>query len=89
MVKETYEQLKIGRKEPPGRIDLNPEQMKWETEGKNVPFNLPPNMTPTDLENLPQIRGFVPVIHQIIPIHNLPLLLGEKEELPVPQLSQL
>lgn len=91
ILSETYEQLitlgdKATAAEPPGGIDLNPENIKFEQQGSSVPFNLPPQATPAELENLLHIRGFVPVIHQIIPVHNLPLLLGEKE-FPSPQLS--
>lgn len=58
--------------ENPGGIDLNPNLLDLQTQGKGIEFNIP-----FDLQAIQsiQIDGFSPVIFQIIPTQ-LPLLLG-------------
>ena len=56
-----------------GGIDLNPEllDLQIKRDGNGVPLPLP--MQP--IENM-HIEGFLPVIINITPVTNLPLLLG-------------
>ncbi len=58
-----------------GGIDLNPNTMNMQIkrDGNGVP--LPLNLQPIDNIN---IEGFQPIIINVAPIHNLPLLLGIK-----------
>ncbi|HPN87920.1 MAG TPA: hypothetical protein PLH56_01100, partial [Candidatus Omnitrophota bacterium] len=60
-----------------GGIDLNPEflDMQIKRDGKGVP--LPLNLQP--LETL-KIEGFIPVIINITPVENFPMLLGVNEK---------
>jgi|GEM_PF-6684645 len=57
-----------------GGIDLNPNMMdlKIKRDGRGVP--LP--MSDQSIEALQQIEGFLPVIINVTPIQNLPMLLG-------------
>ena len=61
----------------PGGIDLNSNRLNLETKGEGVKFNLP-----KELENLDpaSLSGFTPVIFRIVPITNLPFLLGLSEK---------
>ena len=61
----------------PGGIDMNPNKLKLQTQGQGVEFNLP--FDPNHLDQIP-INGLTPVISQITPITNLPLLLGLAED---------
>ena len=56
-----------------GGIDLNPSLLEIQSEGRGIELETPVDMQ--DLENI-QIEGFTPVIFQIVPVTNLPLLLG-------------
>lgn len=56
-----------------GGIDLNPSMLEIQSEGRGIELETPVDMQ--DLENMP-IEGFTPVIFQIVPVTNLPLLLG-------------
>ena len=58
----------------PGGIDFNPEVMNLKEQGEKIDFNLPD----FDLQGIDasQIRGILPVIINITPITNFPLLLG-------------
>ena len=56
-----------------GGIDLNPENLDIEIKGKGVvPFNME-NVGIKDFENF---TGFTPIIFQMTPVINIPLLLG-------------
>ena len=57
---------------PVGGIDLSPENLKLLREGNRTEIDL----TPVGIENI-DIRGLTPVIFQITPITNLPLLLSQ------------
>jgi len=70
----------------PGGIDLNPNNLDLQTQGEVAEFNLP--FDPQMLENI-QIDGLFPVIINITPITNLPLLLGVSEKEEEQQLSSL
>jgi len=66
-----------------GGIDFNPANMNLQTAGEQVEFQLPFDVN--ELEHM-NIHGFKPIIIQMRPIVNLPLLLGlvdEKGETPV------
>lgn len=57
-----------------GGIDLNPNNMQLnDTPGNEIRMNVPVNSQ--ELYNIP-VEGFVPVIINITPVSNLPLLLG-------------
>ncbi|MBU4333720.1 MAG: UTP--glucose-1-phosphate uridylyltransferase [Candidatus Omnitrophica bacterium] len=62
---------------PVGGIDLNPAllDLQIKRDGKGVPLSIDVQ----DFENM-NIRGFMPVIINITPILNLPLMLGFAEE---------
>jgi len=61
--------------DPVGGIDLNPANIKWQIkrDGKGVAL-------PIQFQDIPNINveGFTPVIINIQPVSNLPLLLGAK-----------
>ena len=65
-----------------GGIDLNPDlldlQIKRDARGVPLPFNMQPVM---DMK----IEGFLPVIIQVTPISNIPMLLGIADKLPSSQ----
>jgi len=61
----------------PGGIDLNPNNLNLQTQGKSFDFQLP--LDSIDLQNI-RIDGFTPVIINVAPLTNLPLLLGLVEE---------
>ncbi len=69
----------------PGGINLNPELFDLEIqghEGKGDAFPeefLKDNLDPRTLEHI-QINGFTPVIFNIIPVTNLPLILGATDK---------
>jgi len=56
----------------PGGIDLNPATMALSTRGSGIKINLPP-----DINIIPDkpITGLTPIIIQMRPVYNLPLLL--------------
>ena len=56
----------------PGGIDMNPNKLNLQTQGQGVEFNLP--FDPNRLDQIP-INGLTPVIFEITPVTNLPLLL--------------
>ena len=58
-----------------GGIDLNPALLELNTQGEDIDFDVPVAIDEIDAKG---ITGFTPVIFQITPIQNLPLLLGEK-----------
>ncbi|MGE0267265.1 MAG: HEAT repeat domain-containing protein [Candidatus Omnitrophota bacterium] len=62
----------VAKKEAPGGIDLNPENFDLKQSGTAPQFNIPDTLT------LPQgsIEGIIPVIINITPVTNLPLLMG-------------
>ena len=59
--------------EAPGGIDFNPKNFNLETQGEGIEFN--PTFDPAQLEKI-KIEGLSPVIINIVPITNLPLLMG-------------
>jgi len=61
----------------PGGIDLTRKRLPLETQGGGVDFNLP--FDPNHLDKIP-INGLTPVIYQITPVTDLPLLLGLVED---------
>ncbi len=66
-----------------GGIDMNPSMLDLKTKGQSVDMNV--LFDPSSLEN---INGLTPIIIQIVPIANTPLLLGISRDTPgVPQLS--
>lgn len=67
----------------PGGIDLTRRRLPLETRGEGVEFDLP--FDPNHLEKIP-LNGLTPVIFQITPVTNLPLLSGLAED-PSKQLS--
>ncbi|OGW97834.1 MAG: hypothetical protein A2Y04_00050 [Omnitrophica WOR_2 bacterium GWC2_45_7] len=83
----------LSNRDTKGGIDLNPVGMNLETKGKGVDFDFTAIGLPCldedndgrcealDLEQIKQmdINGFSPVIIQMTPVVNLPLLLGVRE----------
>jgi len=67
-----------------GGINLNPNMLNLESSGSMIELNLIENVP--SLQNL-QIDGFVPVIIQIVPTTNLPMLIGDSKEEEQQQLS--
>ncbi len=57
---------------PTGGIDFQADQLKIDEQGGDVNV---PTMDVKDLENM-NIRGFIPVIINIVPVTNIPELLG-------------
>lgn len=57
-----------------GGIDFNPSNLDLQTQGHGSDFRIP-SVDMEKLENM-HIEGFTPIIFQIVPITNLPLLLG-------------
>ncbi len=69
-----------------GGIDFNAGNLDLETAGEKIQFNIPPsieNLTPSDVQSL------TPVIINISPITNFPLMLGLVQEDNSRQLSRL
>jgi len=60
-----------------GGIDFNPNNLEMQTQGNGLNFNLP--FHAVDLQNI-RIDGFTPVIINVTPLSNLPLLLGLIDE---------
>jgi len=78
----TADTTEVRAPERVGGIDLNPANLTIEKQGKGINMSIP--LDPTimqELETMP-IDGFAPVIFQIIPVNNLPLLLGIADDLP-------
>jgi len=74
--KSIGEDVSVSQGETPGGIDLNPETLNWEEQG-DASFEFIYTGQP---EILPEtIDGLTPVIINIVPITNFPLLLGIKE----------
>jgi len=61
----------------PGGIDMNPNILNLQTQGGRFDLKIPLNFI--DLQNI-RIDGFTPVIINVAPLTNLPLLLGLVEE---------
>ena len=61
-----------------GGIDLNPNNVNLEIKGEGMDVPMPA-FDPVQLEQM-NIEGFYPVIYNIIPVTNLPLLLGVSEK---------
>ena len=60
-----------------GGIDLNPDLLELKTKGGGIEFQLPENLK--YLETTP-INGLTPLIIEIVPVTNLPLLLGVSDK---------
>ena len=60
-----------------GGIDLNPAKLDIKDDGQDIQINVPP----LDMKMFegPGFKGLTPFIIQIVPVTNLPLLLGTKE----------
>jgi reactive intermediate/imine deaminase len=71
---------------PIGGIDLNPNNLDLRTEGKGMDLNF--TFDPRDFDTVP-VNGFIPVIFQITPVTNIPMLLGESQEPEQQHLSRL
>jgi len=69
-----------------GGIDLNPNNLNLQTQGNEI--NIDFLFDPDQMLNI-NIDGFLPVIINITPITNLPLLLGELETEEQQELSLL
>ncbi len=65
--------------EVPGGIDFNPANMNFNSNGDKIQINLP-MADPAMLGVESPVRGYQPVIIEITPITNFPLLLGLKDE---------
>jgi len=59
-----------------GGIDLNPENLILNVQGNDIKMDF---SNPQILNNI-SIDGFIPVIINVAPITNIPMLLGESEE---------
>jgi len=66
----------VEKVETPGGIDLNPNNFEIQSYGDKIELKIPADFK--NFDSTP-INGFTPVILQITPITNLPLLLGESE----------
>jgi hypothetical protein len=55
-----------------GGIDLNPQNIQMDVQGKMIDLKMPP-ISPEEYQN---IEGFRPVIINVTPVTNIPLLLG-------------
>lgn len=64
----------VGTPKQKGGIDLNPDMMNLKIRRDGMGFPLP--MNDQSIEALKQIEGFLPVIINITPVQNLPMLLG-------------
>jgi len=70
-------QFSNGEENFPGGIDMNPNNLDLQTQGSRFDLKLP--VDSIDLQNI-RIDGFTPVIINVAPLINLPLLLGLVEE---------
>jgi hypothetical protein len=75
----------VTREETPGGIDLNPSTINMNVEGKRSDFTF----TSPSISPAMTIQGLQPIIINITPIMNVPLLLGIKEELKPEELSSV
>jgi hypothetical protein len=84
--KELIAELKgekaVINKENVGGIDFNPDQLIIDSKGQKIEFNL--NEELQKLETGP-FNGFVPIIIDIKPVPNLPLMLGINLPADLPQ----
>lgn len=64
---------------PVGGINLSSDLLDLRTRGEEIQFDF--NISPAMIETLP-IEGFTPLIFQITPVTNLPLLLGSPDTKP-------
>ena len=69
-----------------GGIDLNPEHTVMRRQGDEVKIKFPAYNQETSSE---PVDGFIPIIINIVPVTNIPLLLGETDFAEKPQLSLL
>ena len=60
----------------PGGIDLNPDILNLQTNGETIETN---NIYDEEFIQSLQVDGFIPVIFQIVPTTNLPMLIGWSE----------
>ncbi len=102
MVEEVlHDKSLLGQDNNLGGIDFNPGNFDLQTNGDKIDFDFPnilvpcfsdenPDCSESELENLNfNINGLTPVIIQMTPVHNLPLLLGVSEEDVAKELSRI
>ena len=84
---ESGDSAMMGEAKPqtPGGIDLNPAKLDIQDEGQNIQVNVPA-MDMKMFEGA-DFKGLTPFIIQIVPITNLPLLLGTREAVEGEKLS--
>jgi len=70
---ETESSTEVSSSPVPGGIDFNPNNLDIQVQGERIEFRLP--VDSIDLHNI-RIDGFTPVIINVTPLINLPLLLG-------------
>lgn len=68
-----------------GGIDFNPNNIDLNVDGNEIKMNVPAS----DFLNNSSVGGFIPVIINIAPISNIPLLLGGSVEAPRDHLSKI
>ncbi len=65
-----------------GGIDINPNKISIQTEGEGIKFNKAINTQELEKLKSTPLDGFSPVILQIVPINNVPLLFGVNAQAP-------
>jgi len=66
-----------------GGIDFNPQNMDLNVDGDQMEINFPPD---SDYNGM-VVDGFIPVIINISPVNNIPMLLGEGQTDPQESLT--
>ena len=84
------DQAMLGKTESPqdvGGIDFNPAELNIQEQGNDIKISVPA-IDLNALENM-NINGFTPIIIQVVPITNLPALLGShpSDTIASPELS--
>ena len=64
--------------EIPGGIDFNPRNLSIQSQGNKV--EMPISNNPQQFQNI-EIKGLIPFIFKITPITDIPLILGESEDI--------
>ncbi len=65
--------MTAGQSDRKGGIDLNPNHIRLQVDGASIHMQVPTTVEGLDVQS---IQGLVPVIQNIVPSVNLPLLLG-------------
>ncbi|MEW5895687.1 MAG: hypothetical protein AB1650_08050 [Candidatus Omnitrophota bacterium] len=73
-IKQSVDSARTGADQPPGGIDLNPSRLKLGRRGQGIRLNIPDELRVNP--ELP-IQGLTPVIIQIQPVYDLPVLLNQ------------